>query len=288
MNRRGVLPIDRLTLGFIVLFGAILLVHAGDVDSLPLLLLGDALVVVLVLLLRRLPAEGLLADVLGGAYPLILASAFYWQLGDMHLDVGGLRDAVVQRWELALFGAQVSATWHVRAPWPLLSAVLHLCYGSYYWILLLVPLWLLIGGKRDAFRRAVFCSALAMYVCFLIFSVFPVAGPYYMFPRPTGAVVANWPARYVYFMLGTGSSIGTAFPSSHIAASWLTVYAAWRDARRLALVLAPVAFLLALGTVYGQFHYAVDALAGAALAVALMAAADPLRVALERRPRPAR
>jgi hypothetical protein len=288
VNRRGVLPIDRLTLGFIVLFAAILLSHAGEVKALPWLLLGDALVVVLVLLLRRLPAEGLVADVLGGAYPLVLASAFYWQLGDMHRDIGRLYDALVQRWELALFGAQVSATWHVRAPYPLLAAVLHFCYGSYYWILLIVPLWLLIRGKREAFRRAVFCSALAMYVCFLIFGVFPVAGPYFTFPAPTGAVVDNWPARYVYFMLGTGTSIGTAFPSSHIAVSWVTVYAAWRDARRLALVLAPIAVGLALGTVYGQFHYAVDALAGAVLAVALMAAADPLRAALERNPRAAR
>jgi hypothetical protein len=287
VSRRGVLATDRLTLGFIVLFAAILLAHAGEVESLPWLLLGDALVVVLVLLLPRLPAEGVVADVLGGAYPLILASAFYWQLGDMHLDVGRLHDALVQRWELAVFGSQVSATWHVRAPYPLLSAALHLCYGLYYWILLLVPLWFLIRGNREAFRRTVFCSALALYVCYLVFAVFPVAGPYFVFPQPTGAVVANWPARYVYFMLATGSSIGTAFPSSHIATSWITVYAAWRDARRLALVLAPVAVGLALGTVYGQFHYAVDALAGALLAVVLMAAADPLRAALGAGPRPA-
>lgn len=286
MNRRGVLAVDRLTLGFIVLFAAILLSHAGEVESLPWLLLGDALVVVLVVLLPRLPAEGILADVAGGAYPLILASAFYWQLGDMHLDIARLHDALVQRWEMALFGTQLAVAWHVKAPYPLLSAVLHLCYGAYYWILLAVPLWLLIRGKREAFRRAVFFTALALYTCYLVFGVFPVAGPYFAFQPPAGAIVANWPARYVYFMLGAGSSLGTAFPSSHIAASWVTVYAARRDARRLALVLAPVALGLALGTVYGQFHYAVDALAGALLAVVLMAAGDPLRAALA--PRPAR
>lgn len=281
MNRRGVRATDRLTLGFIVLFAAILVAHAGEVPSLPWLLLGDALVVVLLLLLPRLPAEGVFAEVLGGGYPLVLASAFYEQLGAMHREVGHLHDALVQSWELAVFGSQVSTTWHVSAPYPLLSAALHLCYGSYYWILLLVPAWLLIRGNREAFRRAVFCSALAMYTCFLVFAVFPVAGPYFVFPHPTGAVVANWPARYVYFMLGTGSSIGTAFPSSHIAVSWVTVYAAWRDARRLALVLVPVVIGLALGTVYGQFHYAVDALAGALLAVVLMVAADPLRKVLQ-------
>ncbi len=286
MNRRGVLATDRLTLGFIVLFTAILLLHARDVESFPWLLTGDALVVVLLLLVPRLPAEGLVAEVLGGGYPLILASAFYWQVGDMQLDIARLHDALVQRWEVAVFGSQVSATWHVSAPYPLLSAVLHLCYGLYYWILLLVPLWFLLHRRREAYRRAVFCGALALYTCYLVFAVFPVAGPYFVFPHPTGAVVANWPARYVYFMLGTGSSIGTAFPSSHIAASWVMVYAAWRDARRLALVLAPVAVGLALGTVYGQFHYAVDALAGALLAIALMVAADPLRKALQPPPAP--
>lgn len=280
MNRRGVLATDRLTLGFILLFAEILLLHAREVESLPWLLAGDGLVVVLVLLVPRLPAKGFVTDLVGGGYPLILASAFYWQLGDMHLDVARLHDALVQRWELAVFGSQVSTTWHVSMPSPLLSAALHLCYGLYYWILLLVPLWFLIRGQREAYRRAVFCGALALYTCYLVFGLFPVAGPYFVFPPPTGAVVASWPARYVYFMLGTGSSIGTAFPSSHIAASWLMVYAGWRDARKLALVLAPIAVGLALGTVYGQFHYAVDALAGAGLAIVLMVVADPLRAAL--------
>jgi membrane-associated phospholipid phosphatase len=36
------------------------------------------------------------------------------------------------------------------------------------------------------------------------------------------------------------------------------------------VVLVPAAVLLAFGTVYGQFHYAVDALAGAALAALVL------------------
>jgi hypothetical protein len=285
VKRRGTQPADRLTLIFIVLFAAILLAQAKVVTTWPWLLLADVLVVVLLALVRLLPAEGDLAEFLGGVYPLILVGGFYTQLGLIQLDVGRLNDLVVQRWELALFGQQVSATWHQRMPSPALSFVLHLCYGSYYWILLGVPLWLWIRGKRDAFRRATFHAVLALYASYLVFGVFPVAGPYFAFPRPEGAVIANWPARYVYFMLDNGSAMGTAFPSSHIVASWCVVYAAWRDARRLALVLAPVAILLAAGTIYGQFHYAVDALAGGLLALALMAIADPLRRLLGRPPR---
>ena len=282
MTRRGTQPTDLLTFGFIVLFAAILLVHASEVTAWPWLLLADVLVVVLLALLRLLPAEGTFAELVGGGYPYILVTPFYWQLGVMQLDLGNIRDAVVQRWELALFGTQVSVTWHQTMPSAALSALLHLCYGAYYWMVALVALWLFFSGKRDGFRRAGFIAALALYTCYLIFGVFPVAGPNYFFAPPTGAFVANWPARYVYFMLGSGSSMGTAFPSSHIAASWCAVYAAWRDARALALALVPLALGLAVGTVYGQFHYAVDALAGATLALVLMAAADPLRSRLRR------
>lgn len=282
MTRRGTQPADRLTLIFIVVFAAILLAQARVVTAWPWLLLADVLVVVLLALLRLLPAKGGFAEFIGGAYPLLLVGGFYTQLGLIQLDVGRLYDLVVQRWELALFGQQVSVTWHQGMPSPALSFVLHLCYGSYYWILMGVPLWLWIRGKRNAFRRATFLGALALYVSYLVFGVFPVAGPYFAFPRPEGEFIANWPARYVYFMLDNGSAMGTAFPSSHVTASWCVVYAAWRDARRLALVLAPVAFLLAMGTVYGQFHYAVDALAGGLLALGLMLVADPLRRLLDR------
>jgi hypothetical protein len=42
---------------------------------------------------------------------------------------------------------------------------------------------------------------------------------------------------------------------------------AFPSLRPLGVVLVPLAVLLSLGTVYGQFHYAVDALAGAAVAL---------------------
>jgi len=281
--RRGVQPVDRLTLAFIAALAAILLAHAREVASWPWLLGADGLVVVLVFLLRRLPAEGGFAEFIGGGYPFLLVLGFYTQLGIVQLDVGHAHDAVVQRWELALFGEQVSVLWHQRWPSRTLSWLLHACYGSYYWILLLAPLWLWFARKRDGFRRAGFVIAFALYTCYVIFGLFPVAGPNYFFPIPTGAVVEVLPARFVYFMLGTGSAMGTAFPSSHVVATWCMVYALWRDARTVALALAPLALLLAVGTVYGQFHYAVDALAGALLSVALMACADPLRSLLSGR-----
>jgi membrane-associated phospholipid phosphatase len=113
-------------------------------------------------------------------------------------------------------------------------------------------------------------------VCYLAFIFFPVAGPYYMFPRPDGWFLDNPAARLVYRTLAQGSSYGAAFPSSHVAATVAAAVTAWLGSRRLGLVLLLPTVLLTIGVVYCQMHYAVDALAG--LAVGAMVAAVVARV----------
>jgi membrane-associated phospholipid phosphatase len=266
--------------GFLVAFAAVVLWHAPDVASWPLLLAAAALLAVLVALLARAPAESAFAQFVGGGYPVLLTPAVYTMLGILNVEVAVFHDAVIQRWELALFGSQPSLTWHRAMPSLALSWVMHLGYWSYYLIVAgsLLALWLL--GSREAYARGGFIIALAFYVCYLVFILFPVMGPRHWFGDAAGPIAEILPARLMRAAQHGASAMGTAFPSSHVAACWMAVYALWRDRRRLALWLAPAALALALGTVYGQFHYAVDAAAGAALAVLLAAAADPLRRAL--------
>jgi membrane-associated phospholipid phosphatase len=47
---------------------------------------------------------------------------------------------------------------------------------------------------------------------------------------------------------------------------------AWRHQRRLAYLLVPFAVSVMIATVYGRFHYVLDTLAGAALAIAVVTA----------------
>lgn len=96
VTRRGTQPTDVLNFGFIILFAAILLAHAPEVAAWPWLLLADALVIALLALLRLLPEEGTFAELVGGGYPFILATAFYWQLGAW-LFFSGKRDAFAAR-----------------------------------------------------------------------------------------------------------------------------------------------------------------------------------------------
>ncbi len=278
-DRLGLRPVDTVTRIFVIAMIAVVIVDAvlDAVPAWPWLLASDALVLVLVQLLERAPRTSGFAAVVALWYPFLLIPVYYDQLGVLGLQVAHVRDPVVQRWEAALFSGQPSVAWHVAMPSLTLSWILHACYVAHYLIFVGVPLWLWARAGREACERAVFTIALAFFVCYLAFAVFPVAGPWYAFPRPTGPETRVATARLVEGILQSGSSYGTAFPSSHVAASWAAVLVAIRSAPVLAAILAPVAIGLAAGTVYGQFHYAVDAFAGMAVAVGCYAAGDALR-----------
>src|SRR5919107_3544182 len=79
------------------------------------LLLAHALFAVLLFLITR-PGLGPVGKTLREIYPLLLLPALYSELDVLNSASGPLHDAVVQRWELVLFGAQISREWWQSAP----------------------------------------------------------------------------------------------------------------------------------------------------------------------------
>jgi membrane-associated phospholipid phosphatase len=126
-------------------------------------------------------------------------------------------------------------------------------------------------GKKDASRHTIFAIAVTFFICYVVFLFYPVAGPRYLFDPPHNAATDVWPARAAQWILDVGDSWGAAFPSSHVAGSVVATGMALFYSRRLGLVLAPFTAGLILAVVYGQFHYAVDALSGLLLAAAVLA-----------------
>jgi membrane-associated phospholipid phosphatase len=261
--------VDVLFLAFQALVLAVVAWRRGSLPSWPWFAATSLLSMVLVFAVNRgrdLPT-GRLAH---AVYPVLLTPLYYTELGLITTESGLVYDQLVHRWEVALFGGQVSTTWHQVMPSPLLSWVLHSCYGLYIGVVITALLVLALRHGGREFARGVFVVAVGFYVCYAVFLVFPVAGPRYFFGVASGSAAQVLPARLVHDMLEGGSAWGTAFPSSHIVASWCAVAALWRTERRLAMALWPVVIVLAFGTVYGQFHYAVDAVAGVALALILI------------------
>ncbi len=260
---------DKLIAGYLGFVTVVLLARGPLADGTPWLLAAHLLFGLALLAIRRLSPGGRAGRVVHAFYPLLLLSALYGEIGVLNTRVGLAailgHDALLQRWEAAVFGTQVSYEWIRQAPSVFWSGVLHAAYASYYPMILLPAPLLAARGDWDGARRVVFTMLLAYVACYLVFLLYPVAGPNYAFPHPTGAVREVWSARLVYAVLSRGSSVGAAFPSSHVAATVAAVVAVWRAWRPLGAVLVIPGILLTVGVVYCQMHYGLDALAGAAV-----------------------
>jgi membrane-associated phospholipid phosphatase len=253
--------VDWLLLAYLVVVSGVALLRAPSRPGCWWLLLAHSLFGGLLFLITR-PGLGPVGRTLREIYPLILLPGLYSELDILNSGSIRVYDSLVQEWELALFGGQVSREWWQAVPSRMLSTLFHASYLSYYLIVSAPALYFAWRGDLLAVRRFVFVVIATFVLCYLVFLFFPVAGPYYEFPRPASWFTQNLPARLTYEALATGSSYGAAFPSSHVAAALAAALAAARSSRRLGLLLLFPTFLLTVGVVYCQMHYAVDALAG--------------------------
>lgn len=259
--------VDRWTLAYAGVASLALALHWPVRTPLAgLLPLAHVLLVILVLAAPRARRGGAVGQFLGTLYPVIIVTFLYSEIGLLNLAAGRCYDATIQTWEASLFGLQPSREWIRAWPWPWLSYPLHIGYLSYYAIVAVPPLALWLSGRRQATERLVLLVAATFYVCYAVFLALPVAGPRYTFPLAANAATLIPPAVFAQRLLNAGAAWGTAFPSSHVAVALVSSFAAGRSWRVLGWVFIPLALLLAVGTVYGQFHYAIDALLGAALA----------------------
>ncbi len=265
----GLLPVDKLILAYVGVVSIVAVTRLERFPQCAWLLLANGLIVALVLLLAR-NHLGRFGRAVHDVYPILLLVTLYASL-DL-LSGGGrvpVHDRTVQHWEALVFGGQPSRDWWRAEPSRFWSTVLHGAYCSYYAIIVLPALALMGLADRAALQRFVLAVMATFLACYLCFVFFPVAGPYYEFPRPTGAFVDNPTARLVYAMLAQGSSFGAAFPSSHVAASVAATLAAWTASRRLGLALLLPTGLLTVAVVYCQMHYAVDAASGLVVGLAV-------------------
>jgi hypothetical protein len=217
----------------------------------------------------RARRSGAVGRFIGDWYPLLLVTALYTEIGLVNLAGGRAHDRIVQGWEDALFGGQPGRDWIRSSPSVWLSWVLHLGYLAYYPITVAAPLGCWMTGRREAMARAMTTIAATFYVCYLTFLLFPVMGPRHAFPLADNAATRTAIAEVTHGFLGHVAAWGAAFPSSHVAVSVAATAVALIEWRALGLALVVPTALLALGSVYGQFHYAVDALAGTAVGLAV-------------------
>ena len=96
----------------------------------------------------------------------------------------------------------------------------------------------------------------------MFFIYYPVQGPRYIYEAPGGVIANGFFYGLAHQLLEAGSSRGAAFPSSHVGVSVMATMFTFIALPRIAPILVILTVGLALGAVYGGFHYATDAAAG--------------------------
>ena len=201
-------------------------------------------------------------------YALGTILIFYWGVKPLtQMVFQGTFDDWIVRWENRLFNGQPSTYLSARFPSVALSEYLHLCYLSYYFIPVSLPAMLYFRGKGEAFFETLFAELFTFNICLIWYIFMPVAGPRY-FVEKIKEPMSNAPlCKLTHAILSRASTKGTAFPSSHSAVAIVVLLCAARYDLVSFVILFPFCTGLVVGTVYGRFHYALDAVAGVLLGV---------------------
>jgi membrane-associated phospholipid phosphatase len=274
----SLLPVDRIFLAFNLIFAILLGTFVPVAPQAAWLVLAHLAALALPgILVRAGPRLAALREL----YPIIGVCLCWTELGIRYAWVNTTpNDRLLTAIELGIFGYQPSLEWMRMLP--AAGPLMHGWYAAYYVALIGVPLLVLASRRRSAIRSLVLRISMSYLGCFLIYAVFPALGPDELYGAEGAAAVGGALYGVHSAIQAAGNSLGTAFPSSHVAGAitlaWIAVK--WCP-RAVAWASSVLAGGMGLAAVYTGNHFVLDVVAGAILAIVLQAFVAP---ALERGP----
>jgi membrane-associated phospholipid phosphatase len=133
---------------------------------------------------------------------------------------------------------------------------------------------LYILHRRDVMGKVLFIYVVGTVAAYGLFPYFPSSPPRAVFPALDVPAANTLVRRLNLFLVGDYGIHSSVFPSAHVSSAFSAAWALLLylpERRRLGWGMLIYAVLVSLATVYGRYHYAVDALAG--LGVSVCAAA---------------
>jgi len=207
-------------------------------------------------------------------YPVLVFPLLYKEVEVLAAAFGnwGLTP-VLAHLESSVFAGHPSLYLSETLPIVALSEYVHFCYLAYVGLVPLVGgLWY-FRGRRDAFAELLYLVSVTFAVSYLFYILFPVDSPFYLSPPPGEPLAGHFFYDLVHFVSARGGARGGAFPSSHVSISTVVLLVVAARQPRWLVWLTPIYVGLVFATVYGRFHYALDVVAGWALAVGVVSMA---------------
>jgi membrane-associated phospholipid phosphatase len=198
-------------------------------------------------------------------YPLALYAPLYYQTGLINrVVIPGFMDDFFMNLDVRIFGKFPGFFFSGTHGNAFLDEFFHFFYFSYY---LIIPLTAILLYRRDTklFERFVFQLSCLFYVCYIIYIFLPVEGPLAL--RNEYYLQHGFFHKIVDFVYSAGENPGAAFPSSHVAVTFLVAWWGSKYFKRMRIFYWLTCLFLSIATVYCMFHYAVDVLAGLLLGI---------------------
>lgn len=197
---------------------------------------------------------------------------------EMDLFTRPMPDHALERaW--VVWDRQVLTAWGGRAAieWlgPLLPTLLELCYLLVYAVMPFSLAVLYSHGRTDRIPRFLVIWILGTLGSYALFPYFPSDTPRRVFADMDMPQVMTAVRRFNLLILGGYGIHSSVFPSAHVSSAFsaaLGMKAALPERPYLALGMLIYAALVAVATVYGRYHYVVDAFAGLSMSLLTYAA----------------
>lgn len=156
---------------------------------------------------------------------------------------------------------------------PVIPSVLEISYSLVYAIAPFGLAMLYVYGARKRTEKFLLLFVLGALLSYAQFPFWPSEPPRLAFPSEDVPSFQTVFRRFNWFLLGGYSIHTSVFPSAHVSSAFGAAFGMLRAlpekpwVGRFLLVLAA---LIATATVYGRYHYVVDAIAGLAVGVAAL------------------
>ncbi len=192
-------------------------------------------------------------------------------------------DDLLIRIDYNLFGAHPTI-WMEKITTPLLTEYLQLVYSTFYFLPLVLLYFLFRDKKFEEFNYCVFIMVFGFLLSYLGYFLVPAVGPRFTLDHlQTLQLKGIWTTDAIRLTLDSLENIQRdAFPSGHTAMTLMTMYYSYKYARKYYYVLLIIGSSMIFSTVYLRYHYVIDVIAGALLAILVIKAGPMLYALLEK------
>jgi membrane-associated phospholipid phosphatase len=285
---RGVLnPSDMATVGYLVIIVYLAMIFHHRVPLWWAFYAGHSLAIALIIFIAHIsrhsknnPSSPLLF--IRSWYPVVLIPVLYKELTYL-IPLVHPRDydAELAAIDYAIFGAHPTV-WLERVTHPAITEVLQISYTTYYFLPLVLGTALWRKQRFEEFHFFVFVVVLGFYLSYVGYIAVPAIGPRFTLAnQQTKPLVGLLLFDFIRTTLDRAEGITRdCFPSGHTELTLLVLHYSFRLHRRVFLWMVVPGGLLIISTVYLRYHYVVDVVAGAALALGVIIIARPLYLAM--------